>query len=159
MIRTGFDVPLGRTLIYQQAVAGELIDNTIADSALDRRILQPIARNRDNAEALAALVTLPALVYIYERASAEVRSVLGPWMEEAVRAHIVAMLPVIRKKQARDRELAKVVAEAKAEGFIDPNIGDAQDVVVTVLDGIFSGIDLTADEPVDGEVIIPEEVA
>jgi hypothetical protein len=157
-IRTGADVPVGRCLQYQAPIAGELLDGVLADGVIDRVVLQRVARNKESAEAIAALLALPALVFVYERASLEARTVLEPWMEEAVRAHLIAMMPVIKKKQARERELAKVIADAKAEGLIDENAGDAGEVVVGVLNNIFAGAHLDDGRVHDAEFVDDEEV-
>ena len=138
LARTGLDVPVGNTLKYQQPIAGEVLDSLWADTRFDRAILQPLARNADNAEAIVALGALPALVFLYERVPDEAKVALEPYMESAIRAHLVAMAPVIKKKRARDRELDKVIEDLREEGMIDPEIGNASDAVNAILHSIFT---------------------
>jgi hypothetical protein len=137
MQRFNVDVPTGRCLQYQAPVAGEVLEKLTANTWVDRP-LQAIARNTDNAEAAAALFALPALVFAYQRVPPEAYPTLEMLMQEAVRAHMKAMVPVIRKRRARERELAKVVDELKDEGLLDPEVGDVQAAVDFVINSMFA---------------------
>lgn len=141
LVRFGsqLDQPTGRMLQYQAPVAGEILEKITADTWFDRVVLQPIARNTDNAEMAAALFGLPALVFLYPRVPAEARPTLEPFMQEAVRAHIHAMVPVIKKKRARDREDAKVLEDMRDEGLIDPEIATITEAIDAVLMMVFTG--------------------
>lgn len=138
LIRTGLDVPVGQCLQYQAPIAGDVLDRVLAGTAVDRAVLQPIARHREEAEVLSALAGLPVLIFMYERANDELRAVLEPFLAEAIRAHLTAMVPVIRKKQARDRELAKVVDELRADGQLPDGVASVDDAVNAVFASIFA---------------------
>lgn len=147
LIRTGADVPVGRCLQFQAPAAGEILDHALAGSLLDRAIIQPIASRADDAEAIAALVGLPLLVFAYERATDELRPVLEPLLVEALRAHLTAMVPVMRKKQAKDRELAKVVDDLRGDGLLPEGAETADEAIQAMYTAIFQ----PAEEPAPPE--------
>jgi len=131
------DGPVGRCMQYQAPVAGEVFDDLLAGTFIDRGLVQPIARNTETAKAASAVLALPALIYMYERAAPELQVVLAGFLEQAALAHIEAMVPVMKKKQARDRAMAKVIDDLKAEGMMDPNAATATDAATAVLEQIF----------------------
>lgn len=137
-VKTGLDAPVGRCLQFQAPLAGEVIESITKDTILDRA-LQPIARNMDQAEVAGALFALPALIFLYSRVPAEARPMLESLMEDACRAQIAGMVPVIKKKRARDAELARVVADLVAEGMLPETVASADDAVAAVLMTMFTG--------------------
>lgn len=147
LIRTGADVPVGRCLQFQAPAAGEILDKALAGTLVDRALIQPIAARADDAEAVAALVGLPLLVFAFERASEELRPVLEPLLVEALRAHLAAMVPVMKKKQAKERELAKVVDDLRAEGLVPEGTADVDDAIQAMYGAIFQ----PAEEPAPPE--------
>ena len=154
------DPPVGRCLQYQAPVAGEILDKWLAGGAIDRGIIQPIASRAGDAQAVGALVALPALIYIYERAQDDVRVMLEPWIEEAVRAHIVAMGPVMRKRALREKELQKITDEMRADGLLDETIASPDMAVRLIIESMFAP---TVDEAAAAQAatngqVVPEEV-
>jgi hypothetical protein len=136
-IRTGAEPAVGRCLQMQAPVAGGVLEDITKGTLVDRP-LQWVARNTDNAEATAALFALPALVYLYPRVPDEARPMVEMLMQEATLAHLKAMVPMLKKKRARERELAKVLEDLKAEGAIDPDTENASDAVDAILNAVFS---------------------
>lgn len=62
------DVPLGRTLVIQADVAGDILEDVVRDTAADRA-LQPIVRNYEKGKKLAALFGPPFIVGAMEMAA------------------------------------------------------------------------------------------
>lgn len=130
LMRTGADVPVGRTLQFQQDMAGDVLDRLIARTWVDR-IIQPLARKTDDVEALGALLALPALVAVIER-SDEAAVAMAPVLREAVKANLAAMAPAIKRRKDQEKKYARAVE--------DLNLGlpPGADPIDSVLAAIFA---------------------
>lgn len=148
-VRTGWDPPVGRCMQFQAPVAGDVLDRLVADTWVDRALVQPLARHADDVEAAAALFAMPALIYAYERAPEDMLPFLSMMMHEAMRAHLTAMVPVVRKRKKREQELAKVVDELKADGSLPADADGPDDAIRAVLETIFADLRPPAEPVVD----------
>lgn len=128
--RTNADVPVGRTMQFQAEHAGVILDRLIARTWVDK-LLQPLAAKADEVEALGALFAMPVLVAVVERSPGAAVS-LEPLLREAVRANLVSMAPVVKRKRAEAKRFAEAV-EA-----IDPGLAAEGDPVATILAAIFA---------------------
>lgn len=137
--RSGADIPVGRTMQFQSDAAGDILDRLIAHTWFDR-VLQPFAQRTDELEALAGLVSLPILVGMVERSDAAAET-LQPLLVEAVRANLVAMAPVVKRKRAEAKKFAEAVAE------LDPKLAATDDPVGTILAAIFAAPDQAPPAP------------
>ena len=114
LVRTEADVPVGRVLMFQRDVAGEILQKVTLDTFVDKAI-QPFAGRLDELEALGALVGIPVMVGLIER-QPEMQAALEPMLRAALQAHFMAMLPVIEKAKKKEAAFAKVAAELGMEG-------------------------------------------
>ena len=119
MVRTGVDEPVGRCLQFQAPAAGEILEDLTKDTFVDVP-LQWVAERFDVAEKAGALLGLPLLVFLYERASAELRTMLDPMMREALESQIIAMVPVVKKQRKREAEMRAAMEELGLPAGADP---------------------------------------
>jgi hypothetical protein len=136
----GPDVPVGRAMQAQSPVAGEILDNAIKGTVIDKA-LQPLARKADQAQALFGLLGVPLLVGAIERYPA-MAPAFGPLLYSAVETWVVEMAPIMRKRQQRAEKVKKTVAEAF------PDLPDGVDPVAMLIDAFFA--------PPDGEDVSRE---
>jgi len=107
LVVSGADVPVGRALIYQSPRAGEMLDNLVADTFIDKAI-QPLARKGEALAELGSLVMLPVLVGMYERTGSPL---IEQMLREVMREHLEAMLPLIAKQRAEEARHAQMVRD------------------------------------------------
>jgi hypothetical protein len=138
LTKTGADVPVGRALIAQAPVAGEILDDAIRGTAVDK-LLQPIVRVQDRWEAVWALFSVPVLVGALER-KPEAAPVLMPMLRSSVESYIIAMAPAVKKQQQRAERVRKTIAEAW------PDMPADADPVSTIIDSFFVGVEAADEE-------------
>lgn len=127
--RTGLDRPVGRCLQFQAPAAGEVLEELTRDTFVDVP-LQWVASRLDAAEKASALLGLPLLVFLYERASDELRAgVLDPMLRQAIETQLVAMVPVVKKTRKREQEMRDAIAELGLVG--DDPVGDVLRMIFT----------------------------
>lgn len=102
------DPGVGRAMAYQGPIAGELLERLTKDTFIDR-MAQPIASRWEDMNALGQLLEMPMLVGMIER-NPDMRPMLEPMLRAAVRRHLVAMVPIIKKREAEEREAARAAA-------------------------------------------------
>ena len=146
LARSGADVPVGRVLQFQAPAAGEILEELTRDTFLDRP-LQFVASRAETAEKAGALLGLPLLVFMYERASDDLATVIEPMLREAVRQQFVNMVPVVKKAREDERKWREAVSELGLEGA-DP-IGDLLGAIFE-RPGPDTGAEAPADVPTEG---------
>lgn len=141
--------PVGRILTYQGPAAGVIWDDTVANTALDRFLVQPACRHKDKAEAVMFLAAPPILMFTIQNAQiaraqaiqegndAEARRLEG-W----IRAEFGSLGWVLRRSMLK---LAPAVAEARErleredqiirEAF--PQLDPAHDPVEALISSLF----------------------
>lgn len=107
LVVSGADVPVGRALIYQSPRAGEMLDNLVADTFVDKAI-QPLARKGEALAELGSLVMLPVLVGMYERTGSPL---IEQMLREVMREHLTAMLPLIAAQREEEKKNAQLVRD------------------------------------------------
>lgn len=130
LVRTGADVPVGNCLQFQAPIVGDILDEAIADTFLDRW-LQPIAGSGERFKKVSTVLAMPVLVAALER-SPGAAPILEPLLRQAIREHLVAMAPVIKARQKEEENYRKALAELG----MDP-AGDGDDPIDAVIDAIF----------------------
>lgn len=135
--RSERDIIVGRTMIYQSPVAGDVLEKLTKGTVIDK-VLQPFARRADELEAAAALFMLPMLLGMLER-NPEMMPVLEPLIRDAIRVHLVAMAPILKKERAEAQSLAEVTLE------LYPDAPPGTDPVDLVLGQIVAGTAFDAD--------------
>ena len=134
-IRTGRHAPLGRCMQWQAPVAGEMLDDAIAGTFIDKVALQRIEKARGRYDLLGAVFGPPLLVLAIEQNPANAE-ILMPMLAASIRHSLPLMVPAIKKAKARE----KAVAEATAELFADdPDYPADTDPVDYVLRMMFAG--------------------
>ena len=131
--RTGRHLPLGRYLQWQAPAAGEMIDQALAGSFVDRRFLQPAVKTRGRLDVLAAVIGPPAIILAIEQNPDRANQLL-PLLKSAIRSSLPTLLPAMKKAQAREDKVNKAVSELFGDDF-PPGV----DPVDVVLEQMFGG--------------------
>lgn len=137
-MRTGH-APLGRYLQWQSVAAGEMLDQAVAGTIIDKRLLQPAVRARSRFDVIGALVGPPLIILQIERNPAQAE-VLFPILKSAIRSSLPTMLPAMKKAQVREEKVAAAVAE------MFPDLPAGVDPVDLILEQLFYGY--TPDSPI-----------
>ena len=95
-------VPVARTLAMQAPVAGEILEDTVKDTALDR-VLQPFARIGDGSEAVVALLAPPILVGVMHKNPKTVPA-LTPLLRSALVSWVKIAGPKLEARQQEETE-------------------------------------------------------
>ena len=120
---------------WQAPVAGEMLDDAIAGTFIDKVALQRIEKARGRYDLLGAVFGPPLLVLAIEQNPANAE-ILMPMLAASIRHSLPLMVPAIKKAKARE----KAVAEATAELFADdPDYPADTDPVDYVLRMMFAG--------------------
>lgn len=133
------DGPVGMCLQYQAPIAGEVLDGVFSGGRIDRGIIQPWVERAENGQAIGALLALPALIYIHEHTqSLGMRLMVEPWIEQAVKAHLSSMGPVLRKRAAEEKKLQAIVDEMRDEGLLPPEATNPSEAVRLIIQSMFT---------------------
>ena len=130
-IRTGRHAPLGRLMQWQAPVAGEMLDEAVKGTILDRMLLQPVAKGRGRFDALGAVFGPPLIVMAIER-NPQNADMLIPMLKASIRSSLPLMVPAIKKVAAREA----AAAEAARELF--PDLGPGEDPVDSIIAMMFA---------------------
>jgi len=134
-IRTGTHIPLGRCMQWQAPMAGEMLDDALAGTIIDKVALQKVAKARGRYDLLGAVFGPPLLVLAIER-NPQNAETLMPMLAASIRHSLPLMVPAIKKAKARERAVAEATAELFAD---DPDFLDGTDPVAYVLEQMFAG--------------------
>lgn len=141
-------VPLGRYMQWQSPVAGEMLDDAVKGSVVDRLVLQRVVKARGRLDLAGAVLLPPLLIYMIENNPAMMPT-LGPILESQIRNSLPLMVPAIKKMKAK----AKASEEAAAELFADdPDFNPNEDPVKQILEMIFAGYQPPAPVPTEDPV-------
>ena len=128
-------VPTGRCLQWQAPIAGEMLDEAVAGSVVDKVALQRIVKGRQRFDLLGAVLGPPLLVMAIERNPANAETLM-PMLRSSIRHGLPLMVPAIKKVQAREAK----IAEATELLFADlPGYEPGTDPVDVVLSMMFEG--------------------
>ena len=134
-IRTGTHAPLGRCMQWQAPVAGEMLDDALKGSIVDKMALQRVVKGRQRFDLLGAVLGPPLLVLAIERNPDAAKSLM-PMLASSIRHSLPLMVPAIKKAKERERK----VAEATALLFEDdPDFPAGEDPVAYILSMMFEG--------------------
>lgn len=124
--------PLGRYLQWQSPAAGQMIDEALAGTFVDRKLLQPAVKARGRIDLLAAIVGPPAIILQIERNPASAAMMI-PILKSSIRRSLPTMLPAMKKAQAKEEKLDEAVRE------MFPDIPAGVDPVDMVIEQMFYG--------------------
>ena len=139
-VRTGRHAPLGRYLQWQAPAAGEMLDQAVAGSILDKKIFQPAVRARGRLDLIVSVMGPPGIILAIERNPQNAQMLL-PMLKTAIRSSLPTMLPAMKKAQMREE---KVTASLK-EMF--PDMPEGVDPVDMVIQELFAGYVFSQPEP------------
>ena len=128
----GPHAPLGRFLAWQAPIAGELLDQTVANTFVDNKLLQPAVRARSSFDTLAALLGPPAIIFAIE-SHPERAEALIPLLENSIRSSLPTLLPAMKKMKEREEKVRKATAE------MFPDLPPGVDPVHQVIEEMFAG--------------------
>lgn len=135
--RVGFPA-LARCLEWQGPSAGEMLDQAVAGTFVDRRLLQPAIMARGRLDLVGAIIGPPALVFQIER-NPRSAHVLLPMLKASIRNSLPTMIPAMKLAQ----EKAEKVAEVAREVWPDlPSDMDPADAMLVMMFGQEFFIDL-----------------
>jgi hypothetical protein len=134
-IRTGTHAPLGRCLQWQAPMAGEMLDEVVAGTIVDKIALQKVAKGRHKFDVLGAVIGPPLLVMAIERNPQNAPSLM-PLLASSIRHSLPHMVPAIKKAKAKEAKIAEATAELFAD---DPDFREGDDPVAYILGMMFEG--------------------
>jgi hypothetical protein len=127
------NIPVGRALQLQAGVAGDVLDNAVAGTKLDK-IVQPFIGETDKLRDVGMLVAFPLLVGICQRQPANTAT--ATLLEMVVRQNLHALAEGVKRMRAEDRKLADTVETLTGIGM---DLGD--NPVHTILSMIFAPVE------------------
>jgi hypothetical protein len=134
-IRTGTHAPLGRCLQWQAPMAGEMLDDVVAGTIVDKVALQKVAKGRHKFDVLGAVLGPPLLVLAIERNPQNAQALM-PLLASSIRHSLPHMVPAIKKAKAKEAKIAEATAELFAD---DPTFREGDDPVAYILGMMFEG--------------------
>jgi len=118
-IRSGRHVPLGRYMQFSSGVSGEILDDAVKGTAIDRLVLQPVAKGRGRFDALGAVFGPPAIILAIEKDPSKA-DVLIPVLKSSIRNALPLMAPAIKRLQKKEEEIKAAAEELGFSGEGDP---------------------------------------
>jgi hypothetical protein len=127
--------------MWQAPAAGEMLDDALAGTFVDRRLLQPAVKTRGRLDVVAAIVGPPAIIFAIEQNPARAAQLI-PILKSTIRSSLPSLLPAMKKAQAREEKMNKAVSEMFGDDF-PPGV----DPVDMVIEQMFSGWTAPTYEP------------
>jgi len=134
-IRTGSHAPLGRCMQWQAPMAGEMLDDAVKGTIIDKVALQRVVSARGRYDLLGAVFGPPLLVWAIERNPAQAQTLM-PLLASSIRHSLPLMVPAIKKAQERERKVYEATELLFAD---DPNFQSGDDPVQYILAMMFEG--------------------
>lgn len=160
-VRSGRHVPLGRYLQWAGPASGELLDDAVKDSVVDKRLIQPAVRAYDRLGLAAAVLGPPAVILAIERTGEQLRlgpngelaHPLFPLLKTAIRRSLPDLVPAMKRAKAREDKLDAAVRE------LWPDLPEGADPADAVLAMMFAGLTYVPPTPAQPEQPAEEFVA
>lgn len=102
--------PSGMLLQWQSAAAGEIIDEAVKGTAIDRLIIQKAVRARGRFDLVGAILFPPAIVFAIEM-NPDRAPMLLPLLESTLRSSLPHMVPAVKKARKREADQAEAIRE------------------------------------------------
>lgn len=128
----GNHAPLGRYLQWQAPAAGQLLDEVVSGTFIDRKMLQPAVKARGKLDVLIALAGPPGIILAIER-QPERAQMLLPALKSALRSSLPTILPAMKKAAAKEEKVNDAIRE------MFPDMPDGVDPVDLVIEQLFNG--------------------
>ena len=130
-IRTNH-APLGRYMQWQAPAAGQLLDEVVAGTIIDKKVLQPAVKARGRLDVLMALVAPPLIIISIER-NPERAQMLLPALKSSLRSSLPTILPAMKKAAMKESKVNDAIRE------MFPDMPDGVDPVDLVIEQLFNG--------------------
>ena len=109
LVMTGKDIPVGRVLALQAPIVGDVLDDAIKGTILDK-VLQPFVRQGERAKLVGAVVLPPVLVATLER-NPQAAPTIMPILRAAMIPMLVEMAKASKKAKADEKKLLEAMDE------------------------------------------------
>jgi hypothetical protein len=107
--------PTGRVIAFQSDAAGEMLDDIVKGTTLDRLVLQKVVGARGTLDTLAALFGPPVLTYRMEQAvvagNQEAFSFFEGLLKSNIKRALPLMIPAMKKVKKRETEAAAALVD------------------------------------------------
>lgn len=130
--RTEKHRPSGMLIQWQSAAAGEIIDEAIKDTAIDRFLIQRAVKARSRLDMVGSVLFPPAIVFAIEM-NPERAPMLFPLLESSLRNSLPHMVPAIKKARKREADQAEAIRE------LFPEAEEGSDPVRELMNELFAG--------------------
>lgn len=116
-------------------MAGEMIDDAVKGTVVDKLVLQRVVRGRQRFDLLGAVLGPPLIVFAIERNPAQAETLL-PILRSSIRHSLPLMVPAIKRIQKKEQDIAEATALLFED---DPNFDGTADPVDYILGMMFDG--------------------
>lgn len=123
--------PSGMLLQWQSAAAGEIIDEAVKGTAIDRLLIQRAVKARSRFDMVGAIFFPPAIVFAIEM-NPERAPMLLPLLESTLRSSLPVMVPAVKKARKREADQAEAIRE------LFPDAPEGTDPVRELINELFS---------------------
>jgi hypothetical protein len=110
VVRNPAYLPLGRYMQFQAPVSGEMLDDAVSGTVVDKLVVQPIVKARGRFDLIGAVFGPPALIVAIQR-NPERAEVLVPMLRSSIRNALPLMVPAIKKVQAKEAKTLEAASD------------------------------------------------
>lgn len=124
--------PSGILLQWQSDAAGEILDEAVKDTFIDRLLLQKAVKGKGKFDQVGAILIPPAIVFAIEMNPNRLPQLL-PLLESSLRNSLPQMAKGIKKARKKKEDQEKAIAE------LFPELPEGQDPIQTLMEEMFAG--------------------
>jgi len=124
--------PSGILLQWQSDAAGEIIDEAVKDTFIDKLFLQKAVKGKGKLDQVGAILIPPAIVFAIEM-NPERLPQLAPLLESSLRNSLPQMAKGIKKARKKKEDNDKAIAE------LFPELEPGEDPIQILMSEMFSG--------------------
>ena len=135
------DAPVGRALAFSAPATGDAVDELVAGTFVDKKVVQPLVGVADKWEKVGGIIAFPVLIAVISHNPALFQP-LEAQLRSATVDVINASIPTLKKRAANEKKAADSLAEL---GKIDPRYAESNDPIRLILEDIF-GVQIVAPE-------------
>ena len=136
------DVPLSRALVFSAPATGQAVDELVAGTFVDRAVVQKLATVSDKWERLGGVIAFPVLIAVISR-NPNLLPMLEGELREATMDVLVANIPTMEKKKARERKAFEALHRL---GQVDERFANAADPIGLILQDLFGFTESTVED-------------
>ena len=148
-VRTGKHAPLGRYLQFSAPVNAEILDDAVAGTLIDRKLLQPMVKGRGRFDAIGSVFGPPAIILAITNDPSKA-PLLIPVLKSTIRNSLPAMAKAAKKVAAKEE------AQQKAAAELFPDLLPGEDPADAIIAMLFDGWTPPAPAPEPEPVPTPD---